>query len=111
MKMPKIRKALKRWNTSITMIKISETIVDGDVIEVETEFSFKGIVQPLNTQKLMSKPEGERSWKWLMIHTQINVELEVGDEIKYQGQDFKVKAKNDYELYNYYEYHIVKNYE
>jgi len=111
MGMPQIKKALNRWNIDITMIKVSESIVDGDVQEIETEFNFKGVVQPLAREELKAKPEGERSWEWLMIHTHINIELETGDKIKYQGKNFKVMAKKDYELNNYYEYHIVKDYE
>lgn len=109
--MPKIKKAIKKWQTDITLIKITESIVDFEVSEVETEYSFKGVVQPLSLQELKAKPEGERHWQWLMIHTQINIELEVGDKIKYQDKDFKVMGKKDYELNNYYEYHIVKDYE
>jgi hypothetical protein len=108
---PQIKRAFNRWQSDITMIKVAETVVDYEVVETETEFTFKGVVQPLAREELKAKPEGERSWEWLMIHTYINIELETGDKIKYQGKDFKVMAKKDYELNNYYEYHIVKDYE
>jgi hypothetical protein len=107
---PRIQSALNGWESNIRLTKISQTIIDGDVSEAETIFSFKGVIQPLKSQDLALKPLDTRSWLWYMIHTKKDLEINVGDNIMYEGQDFKVMNKNNYKLNGYFEYHIVEKF-
>jgi len=110
--MPKMELAFAGWTSSITLKKITQTIVDGDRTETETNIIFDGVVQPLSVEQVNLKPEGQRSWKWLQIHALTGVNnLSVYDKIKYNDVEYKVMAINDYSLNNYVEYHIVKDYQ
>jgi hypothetical protein len=111
MPIPKIRTALSGWQSPITLIKITQTNVDGDITDSETEITFQGVVQPLTPEALKIKPLEERSWEWLMIHTKTGAEISTNDLIGYNGKKYKVMFENDYVLNGYYEYHLVKNYE
>lgn len=111
MPIPKIQVALNGWESPITLVKITSSLVDYEKVTVRTEINFQGVVQPLTAEALQLKPLETRSWEWLMIHTRTSTEIFTGDLIEYNGNEYKVMFENDYSLNNYYEYHLVKNYE
>ena len=108
--MPQIASAFNGWQQSITIEKITSSIVDFKRVEAATVIEFKGPVQPLKTQDLAIKPIETRAWQWLMIHTKDNIELKVGDKITYDSLKYKVMNKNNYKLNGYFEYHIVEEF-
>ncbi len=112
MTIPKIQNALTGWKTSITLIAISQSInSDGISEDVENPVSFEGVVQPLSAEQLKAKPEGKRSWDSLQIHTDIDIGLTTGDKVNYNNKIYEVEALLDYRLNNYFEYHLLKDYE
>jgi len=111
MPIPKIQNAFNGWESPITMIKVTQSIVDMETITVKENLSFQGVIQPLNAEALKIGTLEMRSWEWLMIHTKVNVEIQTNDLIEYEGKQYKVMFEKDYSLNNYYEYHLVKNYE
>ena len=110
MAIPKIQIALNGWESEIVMIKITQSNVDGEIINAETEINFQGVVQPLTAEALRLKPLESRSWEWLMIHTRVEVEIATNDLISYKGKKFRVMEEKDYSENGYYEYHLVKKY-
>lgn len=112
MTIPKIQHALNGWKTDIILIKIAQTIdARGIVSNAETPIAFRGVVQPLSAKQLSAKPEGKRSWKSWQIHTDIDIGLSTNDKVSYLGDSYEVEALLDYSLNNYYEYHLLKDYE
>lgn len=110
--MPKMRAAFSGWLQNVKLRLITQTVVDGLVTEGVEDIYFKGTVQPLSSQELNLKPEGERAWEWLQIHCMVGaVSLSPDDRIIYNDVTYKVMAKKDYSLNNYIEYHLVKDYE
>lgn len=110
--MPQMGAALSGWSTPITLIVITQEIIDGFVTNFEKKVSFKGVIQPLSPRKLELKPEGQRTWKWLQIHCLSgSLKLKAGDKILYAGERFKLMADNDFSLNNFNEYHVVKDYQ
>lgn len=108
---PKIRVAFTGWQSPISLIKITQSIVDYQVVNTETLLRFKGVIQPLGPKELVIKPISERSWKWLQIHTYNELAVDNNDRIKYKGETFKIMLNSDYDLNGFYEYHLVKDYE
>jgi hypothetical protein len=111
MPIPKIQVALNGWESPVTLIKVTQSIVDYETVNVEEEISFQGVVQPLTAEALQLKPLETRSWEWLMIHTRTSAEIFTNDLIRYDGKEYKVMFEKNYSLNGYYEYHLVKNYE
>jgi hypothetical protein len=111
MPIPKIQVALNGWESPITLIKVTQSIVDYETVNTEEEISFQGVVQPLTTEALQLKPLETRSWEWLMIHTRTSAEIFTNDLIRYDGKEYKVMFEKNYSLNGYYEYHLVKDYE
>lgn len=108
--LPDVSSALKNWFQEIDFIKIVKEMVNHRIVETETSISFRGVWQPMSSQDLEIKPEGQRDWRWFTIHSDIDIELKPDDKIKYQGTEFRVMKKNDYKIYGYYEYHVVEGY-
>lgn len=108
--LPDVSSALENWFQAITFIKIVKSIVNGRLQEVETPISFRGVWQPMKTQDLEIKPEGQRDWRWFTIHSDTDIELKPDDKISYLNREFRVMKKNDYGLYGYFQYEVVEGY-
>lgn len=110
--MPQVSAAFSGWNSLITIVRITQTIVDGFPVDTENFIYFKGVIQPFSPRQLMLKPEGERAWTWLQIHCVAGKDnIEPNDKILYNGQRYKVMANNDYSLNGYTEYHAVLDFQ
>lgn len=111
--MPQMKAAFAGWTYAISLQVVTQEVRDnGFVDNTESSINFKGVIQPLQPNKIMLKPEGQRSFEWLQIHClDRNVDLSTNDRIIYNDRKFKVMAKNDYGLNNYIEYHAIEDYE
>lgn len=111
--MPQMRAAFAGWAKQITLTKRTQGVGEsGIVYNIDVNFTFKGTIQPLSPKSIILKPEGQRAWEWLQIHVIAGSEnLDVNDQIIYNGRVFKVMAQNDYSLNNYVEYHAVREYQ
>lgn len=109
---PQMDSALNNWETPLTLVKITQSIVDGDVIKSETPINFMGVWQPLRDEQLQFKPEGQRSWSWYWIHAKAGtLNLQTQDKIIFQGKRYKVMSVKDYSLNGYIEYQVVLDYQ
>lgn len=110
--MPQMDSTLNGWETTITLVKVVQNVVEGDLVTEETNITFQGVIQPLKTEQLMAKPENMRSWEWLWIHVKSgSLNLHTGDKIKFNNKLFKVMGTKDYSLNGFVEYEIVRDYQ
>lgn len=111
--MPQIGAAFNGWTQKITLLKHVENVVNGIVQIDQVPICFVGTIQPLSLRKLELKPEGQRSWTWLQIHSFAREKnLIPGDKITYNGDVFKVMpGMFDYSLNGYVEYHCARDYQ
>tara|TARA_R110000851_G_scaffold306239_5_gene464505 strand:- start:1309 stop:1671 length:363 start_codon:yes stop_codon:yes gene_type:complete len=110
--MPQMGSAFSGWQSNITLNKVTQTNVRGDITNVLTAITFKGTVQPLSPEQILLKPEGERSWRWLQIHVFAGGDnLKTGDRISYKESFYKVMADLDYSNNNFVEYHLVEDFQ
>jgi hypothetical protein len=80
------------------------------VLETKVSVNFKGVWQPFTDRQLLIKPEGERAWKWFMVHADPTLILENDSIITYQGVQYRVDSQRDYSLYGYVQYSLVDDY-
>lgn len=106
-----MKAAFSGWQSDVSLVRITQTIVNGLVTDAEEAIKFKGVVQPLKPEAIALKPEGLRSWEWLQIHAFKDSPLKTGEVILHDGRRFKVMEMKDYSLNNYIEYHVVEDYE
>jgi len=111
--MPQINAAFAGWFSSITLTVITQTInALGFMDDTTTSLVFNGVVQPMSAEDLQLKPEGLRSFTWLMIHCKAgDLNLKTNDIIVYSGRKYKVMGVKDYSLNNYIQYDILEDYQ
>lgn len=108
--LPDMSTTLLEWFQPMIFKQIVKSVVDFQNVETPTDINFQGVMQPLTEQQLRMKPEGQRSWKWNLLHAEPGLPLKPDDAITYQGQQYRVMSKKDYTQYGYTEYHLVQDY-
>jgi len=110
--LPQLSNPVKSWSVPLTLNKITQNIIEGDVVITETKIDFQGTVQPLTAEQLQFRPEGERSWKHLWIHCVAgSLNLNTQDKIIFNNERYKVLEVKDYSLYGYIEYMVIEDYQ
>lgn len=108
---PNMSGTLDAWMQSLTFNLINKEIVNGEVLETTSNVSFSGVWQPLSFKQLMLKPEHQRAWSWWQCHSHININLKTDDVIRFRGEQFRVMSMGNYDLYGFYEYHLVRDFD
>lgn len=110
--MPQMSETLNGWEVPLTLVKITQSISDGDLVTDEKTYNFQGVWQPLSAEQLSLLPEGQRSWENVWIHcksSQLN--LETADKVIFNNRRYKITQKKDYGLNGYVEYMLIRDYE
>lgn len=109
--MPNVDPALQGWFSTISMVVITQSNVKGLLETTRKTVKFEGVVQPLQAEKIQLKPEGQRSFKWLQIHTVVDNPLKTDDRIEYGGEKYKIMGKYNYEQNGFIEYHCIEDFQ
>lgn len=110
--MPQMANTLNGWEVPLLLIKVTQNVVDGDLVTTEQSINFQGVWQPLKDEALELKPEGQRSWEWIWIHAKSSeLNLETADKVKFKNKRYKVMSKKDYGLNGFVEYQLCRDYE
>ena len=109
--MPQMGHVLDGWEVPLTLVKIIQDVLDGELVYSEIRYNFRGVWQPLRNEALQLKPEGQRSWEWIQLHVKSGeLNLETADKVIFRNELFKVIEKKDYTLNGYVEYQLCKDY-
>lgn len=108
---PNVADVLEGWMTNVTAGIVTKAIVDGEVQETTSLFSFQGMIQPYSPQDIDLLAEGERHWEWVKVYTQYT-NLKVDDKIVINGRYYRIMHKTFYEKFGYgfYRYDMVNDY-
>lgn len=87
------------------------TLVNGYSQIVPIKLCTQGCIQPFTPQMLKVKPEGQRNWSWFTVHSLTDVNLNNNDRVLLDGVKYKVMEKVDWSRDEYYEYHMILDYE
>lgn len=110
--MPNMAGTLSGWKVPLKLIKITQSVSEGDVLYSEENISFQGVWQPLKDEQLQFKPESQRSWEWIWIHAVAGaLNLNTADKVIFNDKRYKVMAIKDYSLNGFIEYQLCRDYE
>lgn len=110
--MPNVLEALDGWMMDFIVDLSKQEEIDGDYVYCSKFKKMQGVMQPLKTEEINLKPEGQRAWEWYQLHVQANqVRIPVGKIVTFKNKKYKIMAMKDYSLNGYFEYHIVRDYE
>lgn len=109
--MPNMSATLSGWLIPLSFGVVTKVQNGFMTKEVVTYKNFYGVWQPLNTEQLKIKPEGERSWKWYWCHSQTDLGLKNDDTIIYLDKQYRVMGVKDYSLNGFYEYELIEDFQ
>lgn len=108
MSFPNVAEVIWDWETSIKFRVLKKVINDFEVEEKSLVDTFiLGVLEPMPVQKLLIKPEGQRSWKWWTLWTQqeLNLDMVLEDE---SCKTYRVMTAFDWNQAGYYEYELAQ---
>lgn len=108
---PNMSDAMYDWFQYLTFEQVVKTVTAFQVIETTTPISFWGILQPLTGRDLIMKPEGQRKWNWIMVHSQTQLPLGPDDVIIFSSTQYRVMTSKNHSLYSYFYYELIEDYE
>lgn len=108
--MPNMRSTLAGWVRDLDLTIVTKETVDFEIVETEKPLPGRGVWQPLSQSRLAIKPEGERSWEWIMIHATTDLNLRTDDVIKRRGRPYRVMADMGWDDNGFRFYEVVNDY-
>lgn len=107
--LPNVSDAMASWFQPMQFLLLTKTVVGFQNFETTSPVNFRGVIQPMADKTLMVKPEGERDWSWMQLHSDPSLALNTDDVVIYSGTQYRVMALKDYTQYGYLEYHLVED--
>ena len=105
---PDMSEVVDSFSETIKFACIGKAVEDFENVETTKDVvEFEGVLQPIPPRKLTIKPEGQRSWKWYTLWTEILLNLDdvVRDD---EGRQYQVMVQTDGRRGGYLEYEIVQ---
>ena len=97
--------------TQVNEVQILRTkLVAGEAVKQATTVVAATCIQPFSPQRIAMKPEGERAWKWWMIHATLDLAAKVGDILEIAGVGYRLMARTDYSQAGYNMFEAVEEY-
>ena len=108
---PRVGAAIMNWFKPLNLVRIRQQTVDFKTVEVEVPVSTFGVIQPFSEKQLEILPEGQRAWRWSMVHSTPDLVLEPGEIIAFGQQKHRVMGQNDYTDEGFVQYRVVNDYD
>jgi hypothetical protein len=106
---PQLGPAMRNWFQPMVFTPVGKVVNGFMVVESADPINFRGVIQPLTDRQLILKPEGQRSWTWLMLHSDPVLKLQTDDVVEYLGVQTRVMSRRDYTIYGYVMYSLVQD--
>lgn len=106
---PDVSGAMQDYFQPLQVTSITKGSLGFQVIETGVVTEFRGVVQPLSGRKLELKPEGQRAWTWLTVHTDRPLPIEVDDVMTFRGKATRVMLKKDFGDYGFFYFECVQD--
>lgn len=103
--------AMTDWFQPMVFSLVGKFFSSFQLFENATNLNFRGVIQPLSGRKLELKPEGQRTWTWLLLHAEMTLQLDVDDVVTYKDVRMRVMTQKDFSIYGFYEYELVQDWE
>lgn len=105
---PSMRDVLSGFTRRNQFAVVTKTVSDFEAVESKAAVAwFSGSFQPLPSQRLTLKPEGQRTWKWWTLWT--TQKLKLDDVVKDRcNKEYRVLSVSDWFEAGYYQYDLAE---
>lgn len=112
MPIPYLGNALKGWAKKTDIKIITQTVVNHETVESESDVSYPANLQPMPPAKVNRKPEEQRTWKWWSVIIQSKTILLSTDDkiVDESGRQFRIEQANDWRSSGFTKYEAVEDY-
>lgn len=112
MSVPYLGGALKGWTQKTSIKIITQTVVNHETVESESDVSLPVNFQPMPAAKVNRKPEEQRTWKWWSIKIMDRTILLKTDDIVISstGKRFRIEEAGDWRSAGFTNYEAVEDY-
>jgi len=106
---PNVSDAFWDWTNAVVFKVVRTAIVDFEVAETPLkDVIFDAVLEPTPAQKLLVKPEGQRSWKWFTMWSTFL--LQDGQIIEDdQQKQYRVMSRSDWRNGGHQQYEVVQD--
>lgn len=108
---PDVSGSLKDTFQTMVFTQILKAVDGYQAVEIPTNTTFEGVIQPFTKRDLQLKPEGERAWTWYKLWADPCLLLNTDDVVTYLGVQLRVMALTPWGIYNYVEYELVQDWQ
>ena len=110
MSVPYMSGALKGWTKKRTATIVTQSIIDHETFESETNEILDINIQPMPARQVDRKPEGQRSWQWFSIIIKNGPYLNTDDVIIIDSLRYKIEKGNDWRASGFTKYEAIADY-
>lgn len=108
--MPNMQTTIHGFEDTFQFQIVQKATVDHDTVEsskVKPVLWFEGAIQPMPSRDLLIKPEGERKFKWWILYTDMELELDaiIKDPA---GSVFRVMSTSNWNQSGYQQYQLTE---
>ena len=108
---PNVQDALSNWFTTLSLGKITKSVVNYHLQEVVTWANYQAVLQPFTTKQLQIKPDGQRAWAWSTLHIKgTDSEFCLDDQVFIGNKKHRIMQKFEWSDYGYIEYQLIEDY-
>ncbi len=108
--LPDVSAAVMTLLQPVSVVIVTQQMLNGYYRPVTNTVATQASIQPL-PQELAIKMEGERNWRWSLIHILPNIDLQNNDLITLFGVQYKVMKKENWAQYGYLNYFVVEGFQ
>lgn len=107
--LPDVSAAVMEFLQPTVVNLIKQQLINGYYEPIPSKVNTQASIQPME-QALAIKMEGERSWKWSIIHILPNVDLQNNDKIILFGITYKIMKRENWFQHGYIRYFVVEEF-
>ncbi len=108
--LPDVSAAVEYLLQPVSVDIVIQQMINGYYQPIARRIDTQASVQPM-PQELAIKMEGERNWRWSLIHILPNVDLQNNDFITLFGIKYKVMKRENWFQYGYILYSVVEGFQ
>ena len=109
--LPNLRSVLNGYFQKMILIKSSNEIVNFRTVKSTKFITFMGVIQPFSDEQLKIEAEGQRDWKWYMLHVDPKEDIDLNDRIKYLSTTYKIMQRRAVNQYGYLEFKLIEEFQ
>ena len=109
--LPNLRSVLNGYFQKMILIKSSNEIVNFRTVKSTKFITFMGVIQPFSDEQLKIEAEGQRDWKWYMLHVDPNEDIDLNDRIEYLSTTYKIMQRRAVNQYGYLEFKLIEEFQ